>query len=179
MGVRSPPDLRYLYTQRPRSPTAPFPPGYPTPNPPPTSFAAVPLLSHPTPRSTSLQRGADTTTIQTQQQQQKPVLPTLLTNSGASTTNTNGASRSTTAAGMGKRVPPPKPKRKAPSPYEPDDGLVGRSSKVEIVKTNGHRQNQPSSSTFGASTSDSHGYGSGSMSGYDASGWVSFFSFLF
>lgn len=193
MGVRSPPDLRYLYNERPRSPaatTAAFPPGYTNPNQPPQPFglpattAPGPILTHPTPRTTSLPRGA-TPVDQPLNAQQKPVLPSLQTTTKPAL-NTNPAALSnpikiagaSTAvatptslvlgAGDPRRAPPPKPKRKAPSPYEPYDAEGTTTTRV-----NQHRQNQPSSSTVGASTSDSHGYGSG----YDASGWV--FSFLF
>jgi len=186
MGIRSPPDLRYLYNERPRSPaaTAIFPPGYANPNQPPQPFtlstaAPVPVLAHPTPRTTSLPRGAAPVDQPLSTQQQKPVLPSLQT--ANPTLNANHAALSTaikiagtptaistpTSLTLGAgapraRAPPPKPKRKPPSPYEPYDeqGTTGAKQ---------HRQNQPSSSTLGASTSDSHG------SGYDASGWVSFF----
>jgi len=189
MGVRSPPDLRYLYNERPRSPaaTAAFPPGYANPNQPPQPFglpatpAPGPVLTHPTPRTTSLPRGA-TPVDQPPNTQQKPVLPSLQTTkptlpanpaalsnpvkiAGASTAVATPTSL-VLGAGDPRRAPPPKPKRKAPSPYEPYDA-------EGTTRVNQHRQNQPSSSTVGASTSDSHGYGSG----YDASGWV--FSFLF
>jgi hypothetical protein len=196
MGVRSPPDLRYLYNERPRSPaaTATFPPGYANPNQPPLPFglpaapAPGPVLTHPTPRTTSLPRGA-TPVDQPPNTQQKPLLPSLQTTmtkpalndanpaalsipikiAGASTAVATPTSLVLGAGDPRRAAPPPKPKRKAPSPYEPYDA----EGTTTTTRVNQHRQNQPSSSTVGASTSDSHGYGSG----YDASGWV--FSFLF
>ena len=182
MGARSPPDLRYLYNERPRSPaaTAVFPPGFTNPNQPPQPFgvstaAPVPILANPTPRTTSLPRGA-APVDQPPNTQQKPVLPTLQTTNPALNASSNpikitGASTAVSTptslvlgAGVPKRAPPPKPKRKPPTPYEPYD-------EVATTRVNQHKQNQPSSSTVGASTSDSHG------SGYDASGWVFSFSF--
>lgn len=186
MGVRSPPDLRYLYNERPRSPasTVVFPPG---PNQPPQPFivpttAPVPVLTHPTPRTTSLPRVPAPLVDQPLNTQQKPVLPSLqptnptLNANPAALSNPIKIASTPTAvttptslvlgAGDPRRVPPPKPKRKPPSPYEPYE-------EKGTIRANQHRQNQPSSSTVGASTSDSHGYGSG----YDASGWVFSFSF--
>ena len=166
-GARSPPDLRYLYTDRPNSPAVttnfPFPGQSPVPiqqsqsqpaytsahpysnpsaavfSPPPSQSTGVPILTHPMPRSTSLPRLAPDSTASAQNGSFAAAA------TGRPPVPIINASISATVS----RVPPPKRKPPmSPSMAEDDAQSAGHSQK-------GHKPNQASSSTMAYST-DSH-----------------------
>ncbi|PPR01671.1 hypothetical protein CVT24_001500 [Panaeolus cyanescens] len=185
-GGRSPPDLRYLYNERPLTPAAatafntPWgaaavftPPGGAGPSSlssqPPAQFATtsngVPILTNPTPRSTSLGRGTssnpNTPGLSTSapsgsfaDQQNRPPVPTIphqLSNSSS-----NPSIRSAAAGSINARKPPPT--RRPPSPTEPElnrsvNGYAGYGGGGS-GSGYGHKPNQPSGSTFTSSEDD-------------------------
>ncbi|PPQ90271.1 LOW QUALITY PROTEIN: hypothetical protein CVT25_013096 [Psilocybe cyanescens] len=131
-GMRSPPDLRYLYNERPQSPAA-------LAFPQPSTSSTVPILTHPTPRTTSLPRlvplaSSSSAPSPPSASDLPPPLP-------AQPSSTSTPSLPTPQ----KRVPPPK--RKPPTPYEDLPNTTASAP--------GHKPNQASSSTIGNS-SDSH-----------------------
>ncbi|KAF8176289.1 hypothetical protein BJ912DRAFT_701030 [Pholiota molesta] len=139
-GIRSPPDLRYLYNERPQSPAGmafPFPA---------TSSAAVPILAHPLPRSTSLHRGPPSAVAPDPASSPFPPRPVLASISTSTSTGSNATASSSTGTNtpLSTRRPPP-PRRKPPSPLEAD--LV-----EEAMRSGGgHKANQASQSTVGYS----------------------------
>lgn len=182
-GARSPPDLRYLYNERPLTPAAatafntPWgaaavftPPGSTasgsSSSQPPAQFATtpngVPILTNPTPRSTSLRGGAatnpNTPGLSTSapsgsfsDQQSRPPVPTIPHQLSNSSSNPSIRSAAGSAAGL--RKPPP-PTRRPPSPTEP--GLNRSNGYAGYGGGNGygHKPNQPSGSTFTSSDED-------------------------
>ncbi|KAF9054234.1 hypothetical protein BJ165DRAFT_695596 [Panaeolus papilionaceus] len=182
-GARSPPDLRYLYNERPLTPAAatafntPWgaaavftPPGSTasgsSSSQPPAQFATtpngVPILTNPTPRSTSLRGGAatnpNTPGLSTSapsgsfsDQQSRPPVPTIphqLSNSSS-----NPSIRSAAGSVAGLRKPPP-PTRRPPSPTEPGLNRSNGYAGYGAGNGYGHKPNQPSGSTFTSSDED-------------------------
>ncbi|CAA7262091.1 unnamed protein product [Cyclocybe aegerita] len=146
-GSRSPPDLRYLYSERPNSPAVAVGGGFPFPTtntaPPPFSSMAppmqqshslpnpqlhpqgspsltsafsppgVPVLTHPTPRSTSLHR--------------------LASSPGESTTPLAPTATAASASNPSYRVPPPKRKPPA-SPLHLDEKAKSSQEGAESIQ---------------------------------------------
>ncbi|KAF8901034.1 hypothetical protein CPB84DRAFT_1847015 [Gymnopilus junonius] len=163
-GVRSPPSLQYLYNERPRSPAVTS--GFPFST---QSTSGVPILTHPTPRTTSLNpsrlgpsAGPSTpetlrppTVPASSSAQQRPPTNVVYGSSSASssTPSLSGSLKpnpyySPASTSNPNRIPPPK--RKPPMPMEELES--------PSVSRPGHRPNDPSISTIGCST-DSHGFG--------------------
>ena len=121
-GVRSPPDMRYLYNDRPQSPaTAAFAQG-------------VPVLTHPLPRSTSLHRLAPSAANPEPASPPRPTLPNINT---STPDNSSSVVASTTSTPLSTRKPPPR--RKPPSPREED---------LEQERKRAHKAGQASQSTM-------------------------------
>ncbi|KAF8954438.1 hypothetical protein BDZ97DRAFT_467413 [Flammula alnicola] len=193
-GVRSPPDLRYLYNERPRSPALA---GFPGSNTNGTT-AGVPVLTHPTPRTTSLHRigpsapsnlnpnnassepasspfpSAATST--------RPALPSINTSSSSTnstthaTSNTNASTSTSNAAASSSSSTPltttttgrkPPPKRKPPSsPLDAD--LEDELEAPRRKEVEGQRQGQGQEHRANQASLSTVGY-SEEYSGYDAS----------
>ncbi|KAF9480273.1 hypothetical protein BDN70DRAFT_857053 [Pholiota conissans] len=134
-AIRSPPDLRYLYNERPQTPAgATFP-------------SSVPILANPLPRSTSLRRLAAEPA--SSPFPPRPELPNIATSAPATSSApsaaiTNPSASSSSNTPLSTRKPPPR--RKPPSPTEAD-----LADEAKQKGGQAHRANQASQSTMGNS----------------------------
>ncbi|PPQ80213.1 hypothetical protein CVT25_003566 [Psilocybe cyanescens] len=140
-GMRSPPDLLYHYNERPQSPTA-------LAFPQPSTSSTVPILTHPTPRTTFLPSSSSAPSLLSASDLPLPLLLPAVFSPPQRSAQPSSASTPFLSTPP-KRVP--SPKRNPPTPYEHLPNTTASASTF----ASGHKPNQASSFTIGSS-SDSH-----------------------